>query len=70
MAHEISLESLESLRAALLKLEHANSDCDPIAVAHFKSLALSRVADLEAKLAIIENSEPSLGHRKPGQSSV
>jgi hypothetical protein len=55
MARELSLDSLESLRVAFLKLEHAGSDCDAIAVAHFKSLALSRLADLEAELAIIEN---------------
>ena len=58
MAREISLDSLESLRVALLKLEHASSDCDEIAVAYFKSRAVSRLADLEAELAIIENLGP------------
>ena len=58
MAREISLDSLESLRVALLKLEHAGSDCDEIAVTYFKGRALSRLADLEAELAIIENLAP------------
>ena len=58
MAREISLDSLESLRVAFLKLEHARSDCDEIAVTYFKGRALSRLADLEAELAIIENLAP------------
>ena len=58
MARQISLDSLETLRVALLKLEHAGSNCDAIAVAHFKSLALRRLAELEAELSMVENATP------------
>jgi hypothetical protein len=50
-----SFDEIAYMRHKLLKLEHVPRDCDPIAVAQFKSAALNTLADAEAELAIIEN---------------
>jgi hypothetical protein len=55
MAHRLSYDSLESTRIALLKLEHCCSDYDETAVTYLRHEFLSRLADLEAALAIIQH---------------
>jgi hypothetical protein len=55
MARQNSFDSLESTRLAFLKLEHCCLDCDAAAVVHLRHRFLTRLADLEAELAIIQN---------------
>jgi hypothetical protein len=55
MARQIALDTFESTRIAFLKLEHCCSDCDKAAVAYLRHTFLTRLADLEAELAITQN---------------
>jgi hypothetical protein len=55
MADQSLFDLLESTRLAFLKLEHCCFDCDEAAVLYLRQRALTRLADLEAEFAILQN---------------